>query len=95
MKAVTVKGVTSTGFKYDIDPANLDDFYLLELFGKSQNGDVSALSSLMERMLGEDQKAALLKHCEDEKGRARMSRIGDEIADIYNGLIQERKVKNS
>lgn len=91
----TVKGVTSTGFKYEIDPENLEDFYLLELFGQSQKGDVAAMSQLIEKMLGAEQKAALLKHCEDDKGRARLSKIGDEIADIYKFMSTEKKLKNS
>jgi hypothetical protein len=90
-----IKGVTSTGFKYTVDPLNLEDFYLLECFGQAQSGDIPAMGKLLELMLGKEQKAALLKHCEDEKGRAAISKVGDEIADIYKGATADKKAKNS
>jgi hypothetical protein len=47
-------------------------------------------------MLGEGQKEALLRHCEDEKGRAAFPRVGDEIAEIYKTVRAESKnAKNS
>ena len=54
-----------------------------------------ALSSVLTRMLGEEQKKALLKHCEDEQGRAVLRRVGDEVADIFSGAKGDRKGKNS
>ena len=96
MKAKMIEGTTKTGFKFSVDPVSLEDFYLLEAFGRAQNGDVSAFSTLLSLMLGEDQKKALLRHCEDEKGRAAFSRVGDEIAEIYKTVTAEsKKAKNS
>lgn len=92
----SVKGETASGFAYSVDPDCLDDFYFLETFAKAQKGDLSALSEMLTMMLGEKQKTALLKHCEDSKGRAKLSRVGDEIADIYKFLKDtSKKVKNS
>ena len=90
-----IKGKTETGFEYDIDTACLEDFYLLEDLGRAQSGDIMALSSVLTRMLGEEQKKALLKHCEDEQGHAVLRRVGDEVADIFSGAKGDRKAKNS
>ena len=89
------KGKTETGFAYSVDTDCLDDFYLLEDIGRAQHNDMMALSSVLTRMLGEEQKKALLKHCEDEQGRAVLRRVGDEIADIFSGAKGDRKAKNS
>lgn len=91
----SIKGKTETGFDYCIDTECLDDFYLLEDIGRAQSGDLMALSSVLTRMLGEEQKKALLKHCEDENGRAKVSRVGDEVAAIFSVAKQERNAKNS
>lgn len=91
----SIKGTTATGFKYNINTDCLEDFYLLEDLGRAQSGDIMALSSVLTRMLGEEQKKALLKHCEDENGRAVLRRVGDEIADIFSGAKGDRKAKNS
>ena len=89
------KGKTETGFAYSVDTDCLDDFYLLEDIGRAQHNDMMALSSVLTRMLGEEQKKALLKHCEDEQGRAVLRRVGDEVADIFSGAKGDRKGKNS
>ncbi len=95
-KVKMINGTTETGFEFSVDPVSLEDFYLLEAFGRAQHGDVSALSTLLSLMLGDEQKTALLRHCEDEKGRAALSRVGDEIADIYRAVTAEnKKAKNS
>ena len=90
-----IKGTTATGFKYNINTDCLEDFYLLEDLGRAQSGDIIALSSVLSRMLGDEQKKALLKHCEDEQGRAVLRRVGDEVAAIFSGAKEDRKAKNS
>lgn len=90
-----LKGKTETGFAYSVDTDCLDDFYLLEDIGRAQHNDMMALSSVLSRMLGEEQKKALLKHCEDEHGRAKTSRVGDEVAAIFKAAREDRKAKNS
>lgn len=90
-----IKGTTATGFKYNINTDCLEDFYLLEDLGRAQSGDIMALSSVLSRMLGDEQKKALLKHCEDEQGRAVLRRVGDEVAAIFSGAKEDRKAKNS
>ena len=91
----SIKGTTATGFKYNINTDCLEDFYLLEDLGRAQSGDIMALSSVLTRMLGEEQKKALLKHCEDEHGRAKTERVGDEVAAIFKAAREDRKAKNS
>ncbi len=91
----SIKGTTATGFKYNINTDCLEDFYLLEDLGRAQSGDIMALSSVLSRMLGDEQKKALLKHCEDEQGRAVLRRVGDEVAAIFAGAKGDRKAKNS
>ena len=91
-----IKGVTATGFAYELDPAALEDYYVIEQFGLAQKGDLLAFGVLLEKMLGAKQKTALLKHCEDENGRAPVSKVSDEIASIYRYATEaSKKAKNS
>lgn len=91
-----IKGKTSTGFEYTIAGDARDDMELLEAFMDIDNGKVSGLKSVIEQLLGKDQKAALYDHLRNkETGRVRASEVMAAIGEILtNAGEQDNAVKN-
>ena len=91
-----IKGKTSTGFEYTIADEARDDMELLEAFMDIDNGKVSGLKSVIEQLLGKDQKAALYDHLRNkETGRVRASEVMAAIGEILtNAGEQDNAVKN-
>lgn len=85
------KGKTSSGFEYTLDPERLDDYRLLELLSEAKD-NLLKLPSFVEKILGAEQKAALLKHLEDKYGRVPMKKMEQEMTEIFE---QNTETKNS
>lgn len=66
-KPETVKGKTTTGFAFEITADARDDYELFEDLVKLDRGDVSVMPSILTRLLGDKQKAALMEHCRNEE----------------------------
>ena len=85
---------TSTGFKCRLNEDALDDMRLVEQMGVLSNGSASeqlvAVSSILNSILGEEQKEKLYKHVE-EKGRVSVSKVMNELSDIFNGVTASKK----
>ena len=80
-----ITGKTQSGFEYRIDDTVSDDYELLELMGAVRGGDTLAIFELVERLLGKEQKDKLKEHCRDEDGKVKISRMSQEIVDIFSG----------
>ena len=48
-----MKGETSTGFKFELDEARLDDMEFVTALSKAGKGDVFALPDMLEKLLQE------------------------------------------
>lgn len=81
-----IDGVTDTGFKFSIEEENLDDMEFIETLAAISDGDNGKLPTFLVQFLGEDQKKRLYDHCRDERGRARLSRVQNEIAGIFKAI---------
>lgn len=86
-----LKGTTQSGFAWEIDPRAADDYELLEMLAELDENPL-LLSKVLKKLLGEGQKDNLLDHARDEDGRVSVTRINDEIIDIFNGT---KDIKNS
>lgn len=85
-----IKGITKSGFKFEISDKALDDFELLELMA---NVDSNALlvPKIFEKLLGTKQKENLIEFMKKRDGYAsteKMSKILEEI------LLSSQKLKN-
>lgn len=80
-----IKGTTKTGFAFELSDDLFDDFELVELFAKC-NKNMIYMGDLAEKMLGSDQKAALMEHLRDESGRVRTSAMMEALADIEEAI---------
>lgn len=84
------KGKTSTGFTYSIDESVFDDMELLEMLSEVDKGDTSMLPGIIVRLFGEDGKKKLYDHCRED-GRVPITRIGQELAEIFGGSDESKK----
>lgn len=87
-----LKGKTKSGFKFQIDETIADDIELLEDIARADK-DVSVFPSVLEKILGEKQKAALYDHLRGENGRVSTRAAVDEFTEIMN--IAGEQTKNS
>lgn len=78
-----MKGKTTSGFEYEIDGESLDDYELLEDLCELDNGNTAKITSVLNRLLGKEQKEHLKEHLRTENGRVPMSKMMIEIEEIF------------
>lgn len=86
-----MKGITSSGFEYEINESDLDDMRILDMVVDIANGDLTLLSPLTRKVLGDEQRERLYKHLEEKEGRASIRRVSDEITEIFSKGNAEKK----
>ena len=89
-----VKGTTTTGFNFSIDPDNVKDMRVIELAVKSKR-DGTYIVELAERILGEKQKEKLYDHLADKKGRVAPDKFSDALGEIMDAVDKAEETKNS
>lgn len=90
-KKEPIKGTTFSGFSYVIDPERLDDYRLFELLSEAME-DAIKMPKFVSKVLGEEQKEALLSHLEDKEGRVSIEKMEKEMTEIFS---QSTPTKNS
>lgn len=78
------KGTTTSGFSYEIEEDALDDYELLEIMKKVDDGDTGAMVDVVERLLGEEQTKQLKDHVRNERGRVSARKLFEEVSEILN-----------
>ena len=81
------KGVTKSGFSYEVDAEMLNDMELLDAISDMEN-DFLNLSKVVRKVLGEDQRKALYEHVRDEHGRVPVDAVSAEFVEILSGTQQ-------
>ena len=81
-----MKGITSSGFEYNLDETALDDYELLEDLCQLDNGNTARTISALNRLLGTEQKDQLKEHLREENGRVPASKMMVEMAEIFNSV---------
>lgn len=85
-----VQITTDSGYVCSINREAMDDMRIMDALIDLQNGtkmeQVTALRTIIDRMLGEKQKELLYKHLEDKEGRAGMGMIQRELLDIFTKI---------
>lgn len=82
-----IEGKTQSGFAFSIDPEIQDDMELLEAIADADENPLR-ITSVLKRLLGEEQKRALYEHLRNEKGRVSIKAVSQEIVDIFNSSQQ-------
>lgn len=84
------KGQTKSGFNYEIDTDAMNDMEVVDLMVDMMNEDgkldelhaMVAVKTLLDKILGKDQKKALYKHLADENGRVPIDKVNTEFVEI-------------
>lgn len=89
-----VKGTTSTGFKYSVDPDAIKDMEFIELAAEAEDNGL-VLPKMLVKLLGDKQKKSLYEHVRNKKGRVMADDISNEVAEIFDALKEDKEAKNS
>lgn len=87
-----LKGITKSGFNYEVTDERLDDYELIEALSEVDTNPI-LLPKVIKLLLGESQKNELIDHIKVLNGKVPMSKISEELLDIFNGTGKE--IKNS
>lgn len=90
-----VKGKTSTGYEYEINPERFKDArFLMEFARIRKNGDETGYFLLMDRVLGSEVYEDLCRHCETDEGIAPLDAVLREIKEIFEAVTKNAETKN-
>lgn len=85
-------GTTSNGFNFEFDEARADDMRFVDLIVTSMDEDanefdkLSAVSKLIEMLLGKEQKKALFEHIgKNYDGRVPFAEVNQALTEIMQG----------
>ncbi len=87
-----VKGVTKSGFKFELDDEAMDDLEFVELLAESDMNP-SVIPQIVKTILGEKQYAELKEHLRNDKGRIPMSAVDEALTEMFEAAGES--VKNS
>ena len=85
-----VKGVTSSGFAFEVSEDIGNDMELFEALCDLEDGKVTAIMPVFRKVLG-DQKQALYDHLREKDGRVPMDKAQEEILEIFNAIRDGKK----
>ncbi len=86
-----IKGVTKSGFKYQIDEKILDDYEVLEALSEVDENPLK-LPKAVKMILGNRQTENLKKYIKKNYGKVPLSVMEKELTDILSG---NKTIKNS
>ena len=80
-----MKKATSTGFEYKLDDEVLDDWELLKLIKRIDNGESDLIVDLVPKLLGDEQAIELENHLIRLEEKVKISSMAREIGEIMKG----------
>lgn len=80
-----IKGTLKSGFDFEISEAVFDDFELIELYA-AVNKNPIYLGALAEKLLGKDQKKALVEHLRGEDGIVHTTDMMNALSEIEEAI---------
>lgn len=83
-----IEGMTRSGFIFSMDDGTLDDYELFEDLVELAGGNELRITSVVDRLLGKEQKKRLMDHLRLENGRVPSSLVIGEVLEIFNACKQ-------
>lgn len=80
-----IRGKLGSGFEFKLNDDIFDDFELVELFAKVAKNPIF-IGDLAEKILGTEQKKALVEHLRDENGKVRTSAMMQALEEIEDAI---------
>ena len=73
------------GFRIHLEENVFDDFELVELYAKVAKNPIW-IGDLAEKLLGAEQKKALIEHLRDENGKVRTTAVMNALKEIEEAI---------
>lgn len=73
------------GFKIQLDENVFDDFELVELYAKVAKNPIW-IGDLAEKLLGAEQKRALIEHLRDDNGKVHTTAVMNALKEIEEAI---------
>ena len=73
------------GFRIHLEENVFDDFELVELYAKVAKNPIW-IGDLAEKLLGTEQKKALIEHLRDENGKVRTTAVMNALKEIEEAI---------
>lgn len=86
-----VTGKLENGFEYEIDDAVLDDMEMVDALSEAQSTNPLALSTVINKLLGNEQKKALYDAVRREDGTVPIEDITQSVVTIFQSIGDEGK----
>lgn len=86
-----MKGKLQNGFEFDVDPAILDDMELIDALAKVQGEDATAISIVVQKIFGEEQRKALYDSVRADDGRVPIQSVVNAVVEIFESLGDQGK----
>lgn len=86
-----LKGISASGFEFEIDEEVLDDWEMIELLQEIDDGSVGKIAKAIVFLLGKEQYKKLKNFIKARDGKIKASVMIDEFTSIMNA---EKEVKN-
>lgn len=80
-----IKITMGDGFKIQLDENVFDDFELVELYAKVAKNPIW-IGDLAEKLLGTEQKKALIEHLRDENGKVHTTAVMNALKEIEEAI---------
>ena len=89
------KGITKSGFEFEVDAESLNDMEFVDAIVDAINSDndiegLKAYTLMANKLLGKEQKKKLYDHVRDERGRVPMEAVQAEIEEIMLSLNEAK-----
>ena len=86
-----VTGKLENGFEYEVDDAVLDDMEMVDALSEAQSTNPLALSTVINKLLGNEQKKALYDAVRREDGTVPIEDITQSVVAIFQSIGDEGK----
>lgn len=83
-----ITGKITNGFEFEVEEDLMDDYEFLETLCEIDNGNASLIPAVATRLLGVEQKKALMEHIRGENGRVSSRKMGEAIGEILTSCGQ-------
>lgn len=88
-----VKGITESGFEFELNELAVDDMRFLRLFRRVEK-EPYVLEDIAEVLIGADGVEKLYNHIETEDGRVPSSEFLKKINEMITIAVGEKQAKN-
>lgn len=86
-----IKGKLQSGFEYSLDADVMNDMNIIEAIADTMEDNPLALAKLCKMLFGEEQKKALYKHLQNERGKVPVEKVGEAVVEVFNSFGEEGK----